>query len=560
MNLLIVLFTPMAALLIVLLAVCGLLVAGKRDWKLGFVRIGATVLSLVLALPLARLLAGLLTDGAYTLLQESLGTVIRDFLTEIPIGLEGMRMLVSFLVAPILFLLLFALFRALCTIPVSILGRLVPAWYKKNKVWAARTLGAVNGVLIAVIALIPLCGFMMVGGESLGVIADTGMVSSEFVQSIMPDSMQRSEEEVRALSQKMVKDPVVFAVHGTVGKPVFSMLTSGKLQTTAQGGDAEDEATVARPMPNPVVLASGTGRMPTVVYLTEVETDGETVTMDLASELRHLLQTTGTVVKAIDVIRSGEFEEADKDVLFDAVDSVLVSDSRWVELLAGDTLKKFSDSWLEGQEFLGLKRPALDDTIDPVLDCILTLVSEDTGEELVEDMHIVTDVVGDLLVYDVLDANADYGELVVRLGQDDLLSVLLGKLESSPRLQVLAGEIRTLGVRMVTRMLDVDRLLVGEHEELMIKAAEILTDAMHKDEAERLVLIREGLSELFDEYGYTVSESVALEVADMLIADLGGDGVITADELTDYLVSLSKGEVELPDDFHPEDVIPGGAV
>jgi hypothetical protein len=174
---------------------------------------------------------------------------------------------------------------------------------------------------------------------------------------------------------------------------------------------------------------------------------------------------------------------------------------------------------------------------------------------LEEDIHIILDIVGDLLIHDLLEEEADYTAMVQRMGQSGLLSDMLAKLEQNQRMHALAAELKALSIRLVSNMLGAELLKGGEYTEMMGNVADSLNNVLDMPEEERNSIITQSIKNNFSEKGFDVPDDVALEMSNQLINDLGADGEITADELTDYMVNHAEegfdimGDVEIPEEL-----------
>ena len=131
---------------------------------------------------------------------------------------------------------------------------------------------------------------------------------------------------------------------------------------------------------------------------------------------------------------------------------------------------------------------------------------------------------------------------------------MLGKLEANPRLSVLVDELKTLSLRMVSNMLGAELLQNGEYAEMMDSVADTLTNSLEMTKEERDALILDALKNDFANEGFDVPDDVVLEMADKMIADLGSDGTITSDELTDYLVNHGDEAFEFVPDELPDNL------
>jgi hypothetical protein len=213
-----------------------------------------------------------------------------------------------------------------------------------------------------------------------------------------------------------------------------------------------------------------------------------------------------------------------------------------------------SESWLNGEAFAGIERPKMDATLNPTLNRILEVLASENSETLEEDIHVILDVVGDLLVSDLLGEDNDYTEMVQRMGQSGLLTDMLAKLEANERMETLAAELKALSIRLVSNMLGVDKLQSGEYAEMMDSVADTLTQSLAMSEAERDAIILDSVKNNFADQGFEVPDDVALKMSHQMIDELGADGEITKDELTDYLVNHADEGFEFAPDQIPDDL------
>ena len=277
--------------------------------------------------------------------------------------------------------------------------------------------------------------------------------------------------------------------------------------------------------------------------------------MNLEREMQGLLVTAAYAIDAGEAFGKADYTPADKELLLSVADSLF--ESEWVRLLAADSLVALSETWLENKPFAGLNRPVLDPTLNPTVNRLLEVLSSENPETLEEDIHVILDVVGDLKIHGLLEKNADYTAMVKKLGESGLLTAMLAKLEESERLNVLASELKALSIRLVSNMLGVDKLMSGEYADMMGDVAGALTDSLSMSEAERDTLILDAVKNSYAEYGFDVPDEVALKMSHEMIDELGADGEITGDELTDYMVKFADEGFEITPDMIPDELPEG---
>ena len=484
----------------------------KSSWIMAVVRIGITVFSAVVSIPVTRLVAKKLSTMGLELLAPTFGEGLQDYISRVPVGAEGARALVSLLVSPILYILIFLVMRFVLTFIAWIVRFCVPALRQRTRREITLPVAAGNGLLFALITLVPLCGYLTLGSHLLEATVSAGVISSPMMQDVLPSDM--TEDDVLALADELGGNPVVVVVHNTVGRPIFSGVTTTKL--------------------NPEM------------------THGKIVKLNLERELSGFVVTIARVMEAAESFEKEDYTLEDKQKLLDAADSLFSSE--WISMMASDTVVAMADSWLNNQSFLGIDRPETDAAFDPTVNKFLEALRTETSDTLPEDIRIILGVVADLKVSGLFEDGADYMTLAERMMGDGLLDRLLDELRASERLGVLADELESLSIRLVTSMLGVDKLKDGEYAETMGKIASKLTDSLELDEAERDAMVVDAIQNNLKAVGYDVPEDLALKLAHQAIDEMGADGEITGDELTDYLVSHAGDALGIVGDA--EDLIP----
>ncbi|MBR6781817.1 MAG: hypothetical protein IKM33_01300 [Clostridia bacterium] len=507
------LIATLAAVAYILLTIgAQMLRSRKRSWVMAVIRISITVFCALISIPVTRLVAKKLSSLGLELLAPTFGEGLQDYISRVPVGAEGVRALVSILVSPILYLLIFLVLRFILTFAAWIVGLCVPALRERTHREISLPVAAANGLLFALITLVPLCGYLTLCSHLLDATVEAGVIRSPMMQDVLSDDM--TEDDVLALADELGGHPVVAVVHGTVGRPIFSAVTTTKL-------DPET-------------------------------THGKTVKINLERELSGFVVTMARVMEAADTFGKEDYTLEDKQKLLDAADSLFTSE--WISIMASDTVVAMADSWLNNQSFLGMERPEVDANLNPTVNKFLEVLRSENAETLPDDIHLILSVVGDLKVYGLLDNKADYETLAQRMGQGGLLTRVLDELRASERLSVIADELEALSIRLVSSMLGVDKLKDGEYAETMDKIASKLTDSLELDEAERDAMVVDAIQTNLKAVGYDVPEDVALKLANQAMNEMGEDGEITADELTDYLVNHAGDAFEIVGDV--EDLLP----
>ncbi len=507
---------------IVLLGGLTALFSRKHSWIVSLMRIGVVAVSVVASVPLSKLVADLLGDYLYTFLEGSLNADMLNYMNDVPLAANSIRVIATLLVAPIIFTVLFVVIRLLLSVVIWILRLTVPALSNGETASAASiSLGAVNGVLIALITLIPLCGYITLANTTMESLTHlSGSINTSQEQSVSADyELLASDsalgdtmdilEEVTGITGEIASDPMV-SVMDFVGKPLFTWMTSGRIQ-------------------------GKNGQIP----------------FSLTQDLPHLADSCGHLLTSVEALTDGEMTQQDKEEVSEALQDVL--SSTWVAELAAESIGHIADVWIAGDDFLSIKAPDLGPMLQPLMDSALRVLSTENAETLRRDVDTVAGIVLDLSTMGFLDENPDYEKLMKDLGDTGLLTDLLKRLESNVHLAPLSTELRSLSVRVVSVVLGDKLKETDEYDPMIGQVADELNKVLDMPAEERKEIIKTSVQTAFVDYGVEVPEDLAVELSEQAIEELGTDGEITQDELKDYFINHMDEGLGLADDIIDDD-------
>ena len=491
--------TAASVIFAVAMTLVNLYLADRRSWIMSVVRLGMTLVAAALALPIARLLAGVFTDDVYSAIVPVLGDELSDFLGAAPDGLRGMRVIVSMVISLLLYVAVFLALRLFFVIVGIVLCRFMPQLKEKTRRGVALPVGALNGLLIAVIVLAPICGFLAMGGNVLGNAAVSADKCGSAKVETLFEQFGTDSREVRELAKDIEKNPVISVVSNTVGRPVFAVLAERKLE-----------------------LSDGSG---------------ETVKMKMEQDMSAMVCTFIHLTDVNEALGEEDFDTTEKVRLHNLSDSI--AQSRWVTVVAADALAELSEKWKQNESFAGMQRPEMNKVTEPAFDSLLDVLSEQTPNTMDEDMDVLMDVMGDLVAAGLLKGSDDSQQLIRNTSDNDFFEKVAVRLDSNVRFTSVAYEFRLISTRLVASMLGAESLRNGEHDALMQDVASDLTSVIDFEMEQRHEVLPPMLEQTFANYGYELPQNVAVEVADRMIEDLGADGEITGGELTEYLIEYA---------------------
>ena len=507
--------------------------ARKRLWHMALVRTGTIAASVIVSVPLSKFIAEKLSGFAWSFVEPNLGEDLQKFMGDVPLVDESIRMIVTLLIAPLLCIVLFLLIRGILNIIVYIVERVVPPLRKRSgrNTAIAMPIGAVNGILVAIITLIPLCGYVSLAAgtasafdtdssddnqpvreEMAGELPDYDALMSEAPatsEDLSVSSELEGVNQILDIVEEVGSDPAIKALDA-IGKPLFKWMTTGKLK------------------------------------------DG-TLSFSLAVELPHLTESAGELVEVIEDLEDEDFSKEDKDVLVHAIHTLLESD--WVATIFADSVSGIADTWLEGDDFMGVKEPNVGSLLQPSLNVALRVLTTENADTLRQDMDTILEVLTELMAAGFLTDSPDYEHLMAALGENGLLSQLMATLNENSHMAPLATELKSLSVRVVSSVMGETLKNSTEYDPLIDNVADELNKVLEMSEEERKNVIQESVKQAFSEYDIAVPEDVALELSEQAITELGADGEIDSDELKDFLVDHIDEGMDIAGDAFDEDIL-----
>lgn len=523
----------LSAIMVVYILLLGFLTAlfaRKHHWVIALIRTGVIIVSVVISVPISQAIAGALGGLISPLFEGILGGVLGDFgdlMTHIPVLEQSLHLAMSLMIVPVIFGVVFLVLRAILSLVVRIVSKFVPFFKKKGlkNTAIAIPVGALNGVLIAMVTLVPLCGyFMMVSSftSMMGLSAEEQAPTQEVV-AYMPsyevleqtqEAQTEGEELVDGMASlnNMANSPLIKVVN-TLGMPLFDWMTTG----TVEGGAGD-------------------------------------VSFSLRKDIPHLTNSLGELSDAMTLIQDQNVTDEDKQALTDAVDNMLSSD--WVAEVMAQAISHMATQWKNGESFMGQEAPDMGEMMKPIMDKTWEILSTENGANLRQDLGTVTNVLADLMSLGFLGDGADKEQLMSQLGKDSALSHMLQELGDNPHMAVLADEIRALGVRLASSVMGDALLNSDQYDGMMENIATSLNDVLDVPAEERKAVVQTAVKDAFAEHEIDIPEDVAVEMSEKAIADLGEDGEITGDELKNYFVEHMDegmgaigdiGDIDLPE-------------
>ena len=328
-------------------------------------------------------------------------------LTQLQTTMPGVYQLVASipmaLLLPLLFIFFFFVFSLLFGIPYLILAVILFPKHRKSPILFSRLwgtlIGAVQGVLVCAVYLIPLTGYALFGGTVVQGVKNA-TADNETVQSVA----QTAQSYTDAMAQNKISATLYRTLQG---EKLFDYLTS-------------------------FTYTDESGTVYEVRMTKEVDV--------YADILRDALPLAGKQPK--------EYTTAEADAIRAVAEDLRSSDSLTIAL--SGVLSEMCKAWNANEPFFGIEKPNTgDEKTERLLDAALDLFEDSTPATLSDDMVALADTIAVMTEHDFFAAMEDPALLAEKIKDEQFIDDLMAAMEKSDNLKELMHETVKVGVQVV---------------------------------------------------------------------------------------------------------------
>lgn len=452
---------------LILLAVCALIlisnvfVAFVRGTRKSLLRLLTAVIAVVIAFFLSRAIAASFGTEIALWMKTTLGgdpNFAPMFEGEAGAD-KALGVLVQMLVAPLLFLVLYCVLKAVLIVLYWILSAVTrPETKKRGGHLVALPIGLLMALIGILVFITPVMGYLDVASATV-----TELDTGESIEEVKELAAYNAEFALPAL-----ETPVVSSLYNIVGEKLFDGLAQGKW-------------------------------------------DG--AELHLKAELVALGKVAGNVQQlgAVPTEQYGEAECAAVSALAENIGS-----SQMLSILCAGVLNTASNHWLEGESFLGVLPPDMGANGNMLLDSFLQVFATSSRENLGEDLDFFADAFTLVVRYDLLASvgSADENELAELITDSGLLSDMQDLLATHPRMKPVGTALIDIGMRSALHAMGLPEDLEQSHSEMLTEITTVLKEIpTNEDGSINEEALAEDLTTVFESHEIEVSESVVTLVA-----------------------------------------------
>ena len=426
----------------------------------------AFIVTIIICNPTSSVVASVMTA-----ITDSLATgEIQDIFGIVEIG-EALTYYLAMLMAPFVFMALYAILSVILTIVAAIVIKFIPP-FKKPKPAVHRVgglgVGLVCGLLVSLLVLMPVVGVLNIASE----IGQSGAIPED------------SEDETTQIFDEIAADPVL-KVYAVSAGWMFDYLASADFQ-----GER-------------VYLKKDIG-----------------VILTLVSNIESL---SGDAT---------EFGQDQIDALNRIIENL--DQSALLKHTLSGVLSQLAGNWVAGESFLGMERIDAGELLNPVIDTILEVISTSNKDNIVADMTTLTEILSVFVKHDMLAFSEDYEAMLDTLGRDGVIAELISVANKNERMSVLSDTITQLSIRALASTIGIPKDATEKYNLLMDEIATTLNESSGMSRGEKLEYVKEHVADSLDKYGVEAEGDALDNIAASIINDLGSKGEVNGDDVSEF--------------------------
>lgn len=383
------------------------------------------------------------------------------------------------LVAPFVFLVLYLITSLINSIVLTIIIRFIPPFKKPNA-----TVNSLSGLGVGLV-----CAFLVVIITLSPVVGTISIVGDVF------EDVAAGEEEI---SPDMAENLEATSRNQTVN--LLNSLGSGAIYDLFASADFDGER----------------------VYLRKDASALASIAMNIKSLGRDMSHYDGSQKEAL-------------EALVETIDA-----SPLIKHALAGALSEASAKWLADEEFLGVSRFNAGELLDPMVDRLLVIISTTDKYTVGADIKAMSHVFITLIDSGIL-RSEDSKDMLLHLGESDVISDLLVTINANVRTRPLADEITRLSVRAMGSIIGIPGNSEERYDMLMNNLAYVVSHHEEPDVSDRVAGVSHDIGTIFDDYGMEVNPDALDRVAQSMITDLGVISELSGNDIKEFFEVYAIG-------------------
>lgn len=397
---------------------------------------------------------------------------------------EAILYYVTMAIKPFFFTAVYAVLSFILCIVVSIVVKFIPILNKipgVAKRLGGAGVGIVTGLLVSLFLLVPVVGTILVGAD----VIDTMAVAENEADA---EADVEADAEADLENEADVEAPSVKDAYKGFKYMGYGLLYDGLASDKYYGE---------------------------TVYLRK--------DVNIILTLVDKLSTIGSDFSSIDEEKTNELNAA-----LDTLEG-----SPLIRGVLAGVLSEASESWMNGESYMGMEKISAGELFDPIIDTMLEILATTDKDLVVSDIHTVVDMFGVLAKHDML-SGGESEDALNKISDGAIITEMLEVIGENERMYPLADEVTRLGLRTLASTLGIPNDADERYDALMNEIAAAMNDTYGMSDSERAEEISDRLATAFSDYGVEVSGEALESVTEGILADLGNESSLEGNDVKEF--------------------------
>lgn len=222
----------------------------------------------------------------------------------------------------------------------------------------------------------------------------------------------------------------------------------------------------------------------------------------------------------------------------------LVSKSKLTSALISEILGGASEAWDKGEAYMGIEKPSLDPTLDPLIFKTISILGSDASntEYLKADIDTFAKIISKVI--SASKQNGSEGELTDALMAEGLVKDLLTEINKNPRMRPLIPTLTNVGLSLIADSIGIDENAAASYNKLTSAIASELNASANLTADERQDKMTEAINNALEELSITdIDDSEVSIIAMSVLAYFDGSENKSPSEATSDDVSAFLNEM-----------------
>ena len=481
--------------------------------KKGFIKmlmlLSTFLIAIFLGVIISRAVSDPITDFVINLLADSgVFEELEQYIAHIRLV---MYVIIDAFITPILFIAIFFTLKGILQIILAIISKILlkeppfdmenrsskETWYVKNSKPLGALVGAICGILTAIVIISPIYGTVRTAGQLVEIVyGENALLPKDYFGDV--------SEELDAF-KKYSNDIPCTALDVVGGKLLYQSLSYSKCEYEGDYFDSK-------------------GNIHTEKIKLEIYVSKECETLSLI-----LKDSTGMS----EVAETGGLLNKDNiEILRSLVNDVEHSDL--LELLMSDMISGAARSWRSNGTYLSSEKPDLGSSGNYLFDVVLFVLENTNYEVVVSDMNTMFNALEIMVESNLMDEE-DYSALLSNYEENDTFERLCAEFEKNPRTAMIPEQVTAMTVNIAaqafTELLDDE-----QYDKVTINLASQWNDiSAVSDKQTKVTVLTQKTKEAALDYDVDIPDSVAQATAEAIVAQFDGRSQITSKDMDNFI-------------------------